>query len=196
MDVTNHCTLATGSMPAAAAWLVDVGAKPDTAANLAAAATAAAPANSPPPPKPLHRLGEVRRREGLTRRKLAQRLGIPVAQVQEQEKPSSDMLLSELYRWQEALDVPATELLNEPNGELSPPVHLRTRLLRAMKTVRTLEAGARQASVRRLAAMLAEQLVEIMPELKDTTAWPALGFRRGDVIEPMDWHLAFERRWS
>ena len=85
------------------------------------------------------------------------------------------MLLSDLYRWQRALDVPAAELLHEPQAELSPPVQFRSRLLRAMKTVRSIQAGVRQASIQRLAAMLADQLVEIMPELKDTVAWPALG---------------------
>ena len=148
------------------------------------------------PSHALHRLGEVRRSEGLTRRKLAKRLGISAAQVQEQERPSADMLLSDLYRWRRALDVPAAELLHEPQAELSPPVQFRSRLLRAMKTVRSIQAGVRQASIQRLAAMLADQLVEIMPELKDTVAWPALGAHRFDTIEPSDWHLVFERRWS
>jgi len=193
MNVTSHCTLAAQSMPEAAAWLVDLGGKPDAAAH--AAAATASTGSSPPPPA-LHRLGEVRRREGLTRRKLARRLGVSVAEVQAQERPSSDLLLSDLYRWQKALEVPTAELLHEPGGELSPPVQWRTRLLRAMKTVRSLQAGARQVSIRRLAAMLADQLVEIMPELKDTTAWPALGARRSDTIEPSDWHLVYQRRWS
>ena len=61
------------------------------------------------------------------------------------------MRLSELLRWQRALGVPFAELLNEPDGELFPPVQLRARLLRAMKTVRTIQERARQASVRRLA---------------------------------------------
>ena len=49
------------------------------------------------------------------------------------------MLLSDLHRWQQALAVPIAELLGEPEGELSPPVRLRPRLLRAMKTVRSIQ---------------------------------------------------------
>ncbi len=127
---------------------------------------------------PLHRLGEARRREGLTHRKVAARLGISVDAVQEQEDPAADIRLSDLYRWQEALDVPAAELLGEPGVELSAPVQLRARLLRVMKTARSIQEQAHQASVRRLATMLVEQLVEIVPEVKDTTAWPTVGQRR------------------
>ena len=88
------------------------------------------------------------------------------------------MLLSELYRWQDALGVPAAELLHEPDGELSLPVQLRSRLLRAMKTARLIEEMARQAPIQRLIKSLVDQLIEAMPELKETTAWPAVGHRR------------------
>ena len=47
-----------------------------------------------------------------------------------------------------------------------------------MKTARSIQERARQTSVRRLATMLVEQLVEMVPELKDTVAWPAIGQRR------------------
>jgi hypothetical protein len=106
------------------------------------------------------------------------------------------MLLSNLYRWQEVLEVPLVELLHEPDGELSPPVQLRARLLRAMKTVRSIQRGAQQTSIRRLATMLVEQLVEIMPELKNIVPWPAASHRRSHKIEPFEWYLDYERRWT
>ncbi len=73
---------------------------------------------------------------------------------------------------------PAGRTADEPAGELSPPLQLRARLLRAMKTVRSMQEVARQASVQRLASVLVAQILEIMPELKDTIAWPAVGHRR------------------
>jgi transcriptional regulator with XRE-family HTH domain len=172
MNVISACTLAAGPTD----WLVNLGAKPDAAADAVAAALS--PASLPAPSRPLQRLGEVRQREGLSRRTLARRLGMEVQEVQKQEQPTSDMLLSDLYRWQEALAVPTAELLNEPDGELSPPVQLRARLLRAMKTVRSIQEVARQVSVRRLVEVLADQLVEVMPELAGAGAWPAVGRRR------------------
>jgi transcriptional regulator with XRE-family HTH domain len=145
---------------------------------------------SPAPKRPLHRLREVRQREGLSRCRVARLLGISIREVEQQEQPSTDMLLSDLQRWKKALGVPVTDLLDDSNDELSPLVHLRARLLRVMKTVRTIQERARQASMQRLATMLADQLVEVMPELKDITAWPLEGKGRRD----RDYGQAFYRR--
>ena len=154
----------------------DLTGKPVAATNAIAVTPTATV--SPAPGQPLHRLGEIRQQEGLTRSRVARLLGISVCEVERQEQPSSDMLLSDLYRWQKVLAVPIAELLNEPVGELSRPVQLRAQLLRAMKTVRSIQEKARQASMRRLAEMLVNQLVEVIPEVKDTIAWPAVGPRR------------------
>jgi transcriptional regulator with XRE-family HTH domain len=176
MSTVDTSALATGSMSQTTAVWVPLGGKP-------AAAKKAAP---PPLPstcpeataRPLHRLCEVRRREGLSRRMIARHLGMSVRDVKNQEQPSADISLSDLYRWQEVLKVPTAELLKEPEAELSPPVQLRARLLRVMKTVQSIQTGARQVSIRRLATMLAEQLIEMMPELKETAPWPVVGSRR------------------
>ena len=157
-------------------WLANLGGKPAAAAQ--GVPVVLSPAVPSVPLPSLHHLGEVRRREGLTRREVARRLGISIAEVQEREQSTSDMSLSELNRWQAVLQVPLAELLVEPAGELSPPLQLRARLVRAMKTIRSMQEVARQASVQRLATVLAAQILEIMPELKDTVAWPAVGHRR------------------
>jgi transcriptional regulator with XRE-family HTH domain len=150
------------------------------------------PTNAPAPERRLHRLGQVRQREQITRRKVAQRLGISISDVQKQEQPSTDMLLSDLYRWQKALGVPITELLDDQESELSPPVELRAKLVRIMKTVRSLQERTKQVAVQRLIEMLVEQLVEIMPEVKDTGAWPAVGQRRKE----RDFGQAYYRKIS
>lgn len=173
MSILSTCGLTGEPIPQPVPVFIEQGSRPTGPVDAAPRPTA-----SPAPRPPLHRLAEARRREGLTHRRVAGRLGISAEEVQQQEDPSSDMLLSELYRWQEALQVPAAELLSEPAGDLSPPVQLRARLLRVMKTARSIQERARQTSVRRLATMLVEQLVEMVPELKDTVAWPAIGQRR------------------
>jgi transcriptional regulator with XRE-family HTH domain len=192
MNVMASCVEAVGLVPLVQTTTLaaDFGGKPVPAANAVSAALP--PTSSPAPGRSLHRLGEVRQRERLTRGKVAKLLGISIREVEQQEQSSSDMLLSDLYRWRKALGVPVAELLNEPDGELSPPVQLRARLVRVMKTVRSIQERARQASVRRLAEMLVEQLVEVMPELKDTVAWPAVGQRR----RTQDFGQAFFRGFS
>ena len=178
MNVTANCVEAVEPIPflQTNTLTADLGGKPVAAANAVSATPP--PTASPTPGRPLHRLGEIREQEGLTRCRVARLLGISIPEVEQQEQPSSDMLLSDLYRWQKVLGVPIAELLNEPAGELSPPVQLRAQLLRVMKTVRSIQEKARQTSMRRLAEMLIDQLVEVMPEIKDTTAWPAVGHRR------------------
>jgi transcriptional regulator with XRE-family HTH domain len=163
MNGVSTCTSAAGPIPAATTWPTDIGAQPTGA---------------PAPCRPLHRLREVRRREGIHHSKIARHLGVSIRDVQQQERPTADMRLSDLYRWAEVLEVPATELLHEPDGALSPPVQLRAQLVRVMKTVRSIQESARQTSIRRLSDALINQLVEVMPELKDTVAWPTLGHQR------------------
>jgi transcriptional regulator with XRE-family HTH domain len=176
MNVMTNCVEAVGPIPLPPTTLTaNVGAAPVAVANLASVAL---PPTSSSAHRALQRLEEVRHRERITRRRVAHLLDISITEVERQERPTSDMLLSDLYRWQKALGVPVAELLQEADGELSPPVHLRAQLLRVMKTVRSIQEAAGQVSVRRLAETLAGQLVEIMPELKDTGAWPAVGQRR------------------
>jgi transcriptional regulator with XRE-family HTH domain len=128
--------------------------------------------------RPLHRLGEVRRREGLSRRAIARRLRISIGEVTRQERQSTDMPLSMLYRWQAALDVPVAELLSETDQPLSTVVQQRGQLLRVMKTAVTILQRSRQPAIRRMAEVLVDQLKEMMPELEGVGPWPSVGKRR------------------
>jgi hypothetical protein len=126
----------------------------------------------------LHKLGAARRRQGLSVRCVAQRLGRTVNEVRAQEAEDADIFISELYRWQAALEVPLEELLTDPQDTLSTRVQMRARLLRVMKTAIAIRRQARSEAERRLARLLVDQLIEIMPELKEVSGWPAVGHRR------------------
>lgn len=128
--------------------------------------------------RPLHRLATVRRLQGVSRRTLARRLNTDVGTVKLQEKENADLLLSTLYEWQEVLEVPVTELLVEADEPLSTPVMKRAQLVRLMKTAAAILQRTQQLPIRRMAQMLVEQLVEIMPELAGVTPWHAVGKRR------------------
>ena len=130
------------------------------------------------PVKGLQKLNSARRRQGLSIRCVAQRLGRTVSEVRAQEDERADMLVSELYRWQAALEVPIEELLEEPEDALSTMVSMRAQLLKVMKTAMAMRRQARSEGERRLARLLTEQLLEIMPELKEVSGWPAVGHRR------------------
>jgi transcriptional regulator with XRE-family HTH domain len=126
----------------------------------------------------LHRIADVRKRQGVSVRSVARRMHTSIDQVRRQEEPSCDMLLSELFRWQQALEVPLNDLLVESESPLSEPVLTRARLLRIMKTVKAIQETATSNSIQRFAAMLEQQLIEVMPELKDVSAWHSIGQRR------------------
>lgn len=125
-----------------------------------------------------HQIAAVRRREGLSRRAVARRLGVDVKRVQFEEEKNADMPLSRLYQWQVALGVPIAELLVDGDGSLSPPVLKRAQILRLMKTAAAIRERAQTGPIQRMAQMLVEQILEIMPELEDVSPWNAVGQRR------------------
>jgi len=131
-----------------------------------------------PGPCPLHRIGSVRRLQGLSPRTVARHLGTDVATVRREERETSDMLLSRLYEWQRALDVPAGELLVDDGDPLSTPVMRRGQLVRAMKSALAILEETEQESVRCMVQTLIAQLTEIMPELEGVGPWHTVGRRR------------------
>jgi transcriptional regulator with XRE-family HTH domain len=130
------------------------------------------------PQRPLHRLGTVRKQQGISQRNVARRLGVDVTVVCEQEQELVDLPLSVLYAWQKVLEVPVAELLVDSDAPLSPPVMERARLVKLMKTAAAIMEKAHSNSLKRLVTMLVEQLLEIMPELRDVAAWHTIGQRR------------------
>lgn len=143
-------------------------------------------------PFPLHRLAEVRKSQGVSVVNMARRLNRETMDVRTQEKPTSDILLSQLYQWREILDVPVSELLIDPGDTLDDPIKSRASLVRVMKTVRSILEAAHEKPIQRMAQTLFDQLVEIMPELAEVSAWPSVGQSR----EFKDYGQAIYRRFD
>lgn len=127
---------------------------------------------------PLHRVGLVRCQQGVSLRSAARRLGVDIRELRRQERETFDLLLSELYQWQKVLDVPIVDLVVDPGTQLSRPVLERARLVKLMKTVMALWQLSSSPAMRRPVQTMVDQLVEIMPELKEVSAWPSVGQRR------------------
>jgi transcriptional regulator with XRE-family HTH domain len=128
--------------------------------------------------RPLHRVGIVRRLQGISRRTVARHLHTDISTVKQQEDATTDMPLSELYQWQAALEVPISELLVEADDSLSAPILERAQLIRLMKTTLAILGHAGDSPIREMAQTLVEQLAEIMPELREVSPWHAVGKRR------------------
>jgi transcriptional regulator with XRE-family HTH domain len=128
-------------------------------------------------PTTMHRLKTVRHQQGVSLRSVARALKIDVHEARRQEEETTDLPLSTLYQWRDLLDVPVGDLLVE-SPELSPPVLARARLVKLMKTATAIRDESNHRGVRQLAEMLIEQLIEIMPELKDVSPWHLARRRR------------------
>lgn len=133
---------------------------------------------SPAAPAKRHRLAEVRRQQGVSVRSAARRMGVPMDQVRREEKPDSDLTLSDMARWQVALEVPLVDLLQDNDAPISAPVLKRAKWLRLMKTVKALGELEATPAVARMTQMLEQQVTEVMPELADVGAWHSVGQRR------------------
>lgn len=143
---------------------------------------------APKRPVRCHRIAEVRQQQGVSVRSAARRMGVPMEQVRREERPDTNLTLSDLARWQTALEVPLIDLLVDNNAPLSAPVLKRAKWLRLMKTVKALAELKSSPAVARMTEMLEEQVLEVMPELEDVGAWHSVGQRRtqdelGRIVE-------------
>jgi transcriptional regulator with XRE-family HTH domain len=130
------------------------------------------------PGQSLHRIQEVRRLQGMSLRTAARQLETDIRSIRAQEQATSDLRLSDLYKWQRALDVPIAELLVDSDEPLSRPVRERAAMVKVMKTARSLLESAPVGAARRMAENLVEQLLELMPELAEVSPWHSVGQRR------------------
>jgi transcriptional regulator with XRE-family HTH domain len=140
------------------------------------------------PPKRMHRIATVRQEQGVSLRSASRQMGRTMSTVRMQEDEANDLRISDLLKWQQVLGVPLQDLLVDPGATLSTPVMERARLLRLMKTAAAIKETADSVGTQRLADMLIQQLVEVMPELKEVSAWHSVGQRRsldeyGRIVE-------------
>lgn len=138
-----------------------------------------------------HRIAEIRRMQRISSALCAKKLGITVAEVRIQESPQSDLTLSQLLGWQDVLDVPLSEIIVDA-GSISDPIRNRALLLKAMKTVRQIQRTAEDLRIKFMATNLADQMIELMPELATVSPWPEFG----QSHEPRDWGQAVYRRFE
>ncbi len=129
-------------------------------------------------PKNLQRVAIAREQQGFSLRTISRRTGIDLRTLRSHEVPTTDMKLSELRAWQLALEVPLVDLIEDDLQPLSSPIKDRASLVRIMKTVAAIKEAGGSPRIQRLSEMLFDQMVELMPELKEIGAWPQHGSRR------------------
>jgi len=124
-----------------------------------------------------HRLPHVRQTAGISLRSISNRTGIPTAELRRQEK-SNAISLDDLVKWQKALGVPLSELLNESPERMDELIRLRAgliQLMRSTKSLLTTETTSQQEAVLK---NMVNELEGLMPELSEVSSWPQNGSRR------------------
>lgn len=129
-------------------------------------------------PKKLHRIATVRNQQGVSLRSASRQMGRTMSTVRSQEDESQDLRISDLMRWQKVLGVPLQDLLVDEDLPLSKPIKERAQMVRLMKTAAALKENCEAEGPKRLATMLVEQLIDIMPELEEVSSWHSVGQRR------------------
>ena len=142
----------------------------------------------PTPKTQYHRIAAVRREQGVSLRSVSRQVGKTMSTVRAQEDETQDLRLSDLRLWQKALGVPLQDLLVDPDPPLSRPVMERAQMVRLMKTAAALKENVESEGAERLVTMLIQQLVSVMPELEEVSAWHSVGQRRsldeyGRIVE-------------
>ena len=138
--------------------------------------------------KKLHRIATVRNQQGISLRSVSRQMGRTMSVVRSQEEETQDLRISDLLRWQKVLGVPLQDLLVDEDLPLSKPIKERAQLVRLMKTAAALKENCEEEGPKRLATMLVQQLVDMMPELEEVSSWHSVGQRRsldeyGRIVE-------------
>lgn len=125
--------------------------------------------------KKLHQIAAIRRNQNISIVSCAKKLGISIEEARMQEHPTSDLTLTQLLAWKEVLDVPLSELLGQSDEDLENPVRNRALMIKVMKTAKQILQTARESRIHYMGETLIDQLVELMPELAEVSAWPDVG---------------------
>ncbi|MBQ6159009.1 MAG: helix-turn-helix transcriptional regulator [Thermoguttaceae bacterium] len=122
-----------------------------------------------------HQIAQVRESQGMSIQNCARKLGIPLQEAREQEKPTSDLTISQLIAWKEVLDVPLSELVGPFEDELQNPIRNRAKLLKVMKSAKYIHQHTRESRIRTMAENQIDQILEIVPEFETVSPWPEVG---------------------
>lgn len=122
-----------------------------------------------------HQIAQVRENQGMSIQNCARKLGISLQEAREQEKPTTDLTLSQLIAWKEVLDVPFSELVGPFEDELQNPIRNRAELLKVMKSAKYIHQHTRESRIRTMAENQIGQILEIIPEFETVSPWPEVG---------------------
>jgi transcriptional regulator with XRE-family HTH domain len=121
---------------------------------------------SPSQTRQLHRIATVRKKQGVSLRRVARQLGVTDNQLRGEEDESSDLLLSTVYERQKVLKVPVAELLVDPHTPITSPLARRAQMSKLMKTATAVLQRSANTPIQPLAENLLKQLLELVSDAR------------------------------
>ena len=143
----------------------------------------------------IHRIREVRQKQGVQLRMVERHLGLTRSDAREIEHPEHDLRVSELVKFAVLLNVPVGELLID--AECDEIIKMRGLVLRLCRIANTLLERAPNQDVRILAESIRNQIIEVMPQVDDQHGLLSVGsLRTGDEMGRIAEHPIHLEDWT
>ena len=108
-----------------------------------------------------HNIREIRTRKGISLDYCAEEIGISLEAAREQEKPTSNLCISQLIKWADVLNVQYSEILGPEEGDLDDPIFHLEELLEVRELAKSIHGGTREENTH----YVAENLITVLDNL-------------------------------
>ncbi|MCR5359895.1 MAG: helix-turn-helix domain-containing protein [Thermoguttaceae bacterium] len=127
-----------------------------------------------------HHIHEIRTRKGISLDYCAKKIGISLAAARKQEKPTSNLSISQLIKWMDVLNVQLSEILGLEEGDLDDPIFHLTELLKVKDLAESIQGGTREGSIYCVAGNLITNLDNLIFDSKDVAGGENVGQAQKD----------------
>ena len=136
-------------------------------------------------PQNLHQIGEVRKREGISRRTMVRYFkayGLSSEEIMHQEEQSTDLQITDVRRWASALALPVRELFYSLETGIADETRDKAamvKLVKSMKSLQEVAAKLKKNSIVKITGRILDDVYALLPEFENVSPWPIFGQTRG-----------------
>ncbi len=127
-----------------------------------------------------HHIREIRTRKGISLDYCAEKIGISLAAARKQEKPTSNLNISQLIKWMDVLNVQLSEILGQEVDDLDDPIFHLEELLNVRKLAKSIHMGTREENTHYVAENLITVLDNLILDSKDVAGGDNIGQAQKD----------------
>ena len=128
-----------------------------------------------------HHIREIRTRKGISLDYCAEAIGISLEAARRQEKPTSNLSISQLIKWMDVLRVRCSEILGQEVDDLDDPIFHLEELLNVRKLAKSIHMGTREENTHYVAENLITVLDNLILDSKDVAGGDNIGQAHKDL---------------